>query len=192
MNLDETFAVPRFLQFIDLGYLLEGSKVTDNHFKERLSNVKDINEVGNINAKRQSILRASFISAFSILEQNLDEIVNMQSDVPSIKIKPKDLKDRGIKRSISYANKVLDYKIDITKSHWINTFILQDVRNHLVHYGSDFSNTTEHNKKYEKFSTLSLINLRPTICFSIEQLEEICELFMQCVDDFNNIDESSA
>jgi hypothetical protein len=192
MNLDETFSVPRFLQFIDLAYLLEGSKVTDNHFKEKLSQAKDRNEVGNINATRQSILRSSFISAFSILEQNLDEIVNMQSDIPTIKIKPNDLKDRGIRRSITYANKVLGYNIDIKKSHWVNAFALQEVRNHLVHYGSDFSNSTEHNKKYEKFSNLSLINLRPTICFSIEQLDQICDHFMECVGDFNNIDEDTA
>lgn len=111
-----TFSTPRFLKIIDLTYLIEGVKVTDQHFDKKVSMTDDLNEIGNLNATRQSLLRAAFISAYSIFEQNLDEIVQMESE--NKLIKPGDLKDSGINRSIKYAQKVLDYKLNLELEHW--------------------------------------------------------------------------
>lgn len=75
---NQTFHYPRFLSFFDFDYLYEGAKVADDYFSSQISSlsiVKDSNKIGNINATRQSLLRAVFISSYATLEQNLDEIM---------------------------------------------------------------------------------------------------------------------
>lgn len=147
---DTTFSVPRFLSFIDLAYLFEAAKATDEYFASKISAIsisEDRNEIGNINATRQSLLRAVFIS--------------------------------------SYANKVLGKNIDTTKAHWKNLLILQEVRNHLVHYGPKFSDSNEHQKRFDKFSNSKFVTLRPVICFTIEQIESVIQLYIDCVNDFS-------
>ncbi len=98
---DTTFSVPRFLSFIDWAYLYEAAKATDEHFASKISAISisdGRNEIGNINATRQSLLRAVFISSYAILEQNLDELVHMEQKKLGAMLSPNDLKDRGINR----------------------------------------------------------------------------------------------
>ena len=186
---DITFSVPRFLSFIDLAYLFEGAQATDKYFLSKIASAcgsEASNEIGNINATRQSLLRAVFISSYAILEQNLDELMNMEQAKQKVLLAPNDLKDRGVNRSLTYANKVLNKKIDASSAHWKDLLMLQEIRNHLVHYGADFSGSKEHQKRFEKFSTSKFVTLRPVICFTIEQIEKIMELYMDCVNDFSN------
>jgi hypothetical protein len=192
---ETTFSVPRFLSFIDLGYLYEAAKVTDEHFSSKISaisNSDSLNEIGNINATRQSLLRAVFISSYSILEQSLDELMLMEQKKNDVVISPNDLKHRGVNRSITYANKVLGKNIDTSKTHWKELQNLQEVRNHLVHYGAEFSGTSEHQKRFDKFLNSKFVTLRPVICFTISQIELVIQLYMDCVKDFSDGEESKA
>ena len=185
---DITFSVPRFLSFIDLAYLLEAAKAADDHLASKLPttpNAENGNSTGNINATRQSLLRAVFIASYAILEQNLDELVNMERAKNSISLSPSELKDRGIVRSLTYANKILGKRIDKNLPHWKDLLSLQDVRNHLVHYGPDFDNSENHNDRFEKFTKSDYVTLRPVICFTIDQIENIFSLYMECVNDFS-------
>ncbi|KJR29826.1 hypothetical protein BOO91_21465 [Vibrio navarrensis] len=111
-SFDTGMSLPRFLQFIDLAYLVEGTRLTNEQFDKMMLEAADDDRKRNINATRQNIMRSIFISSFSILEQNLDEIVQMKSKAAPVDIKPNDLKDRGIQRSITYATKVLNIEVD--------------------------------------------------------------------------------
>ena len=184
--------LPRFLQFIDLSYLVEGAKLTEEQFNKMILEVHDDDRKRNINVTRQNIMRSVFISAFSILEQNLDEIVQMQSEIALVDLIPNDLKDRGIQRSITYAEKVLKLKLDITQKHWQMAFKLQKVRNHLVHFGSSFSDTKEHEKRFDNFSKLTYVSVGASINFTFENIEYISDAFMECVNDFNVAEEKNA
>ena len=91
---DSTFSVPRFLSFIDLAYLLEGAKAADDHLAAKLpdSSTDDgKNAIGNLNATRQSLLRAVFIASYAIIEQNLDELVLMDRAKNNVLLSPSDL-----------------------------------------------------------------------------------------------------
>lgn len=192
---DTTFSVPRFLSFIDFGYLYEAAKAVDEQFASQISSLTDAearNKTGNINATRQSLLRAVFISSYAILEQNLDEIVLMDQKKQGVNLSPNDLKHRGIKRSIVYANKVLGMSIDASQKHWKELQNLQEIRNHLTHYGPDFSDSSEHYKRFSKFSGSEYVTLRPTICFTIEQIENVINLYMDCIDDFSGGEKKNA
>jgi hypothetical protein len=192
---DTTFSVPRFLSFIDLAYLYEAAKAADEQFASQILSLTDAdarNTTGNINATRQSLLRAVFISSYAILEQNLDEIVLMEQKMRGINLSPNDLNHRGINRSIVYANKVLGMSIDTSQKHWNELKNLQEVRNHLTHYGPDFSGSSEHDKRFIKFSGSKYVTLRPIICFTIEQIENVIDLYMDCVDDFSGGEKKNA
>lgn len=182
---DTTFSVPRFLSFIDFAYLFEGAKVADEHFASKISETSDRNEIGNLNATRQSLLRAVFVSSYAILEQNLDELVNMEQKIHKVSLSPNDLRHRGIVRSLTYANKLLNKNIDSTQAHWKDLLMLQEVRNHLAHYGPEFSDSHEHQKRFDKFSNSKFVTLRPLICFTLEQIENVIELYMECIRDFS-------
>lgn len=184
---DPTFSVPRFLSFIDLAYLLEAIKAADEHLSSRLtdsSTTEGRNAIGNLNATRQSLLRAVFIASYAIIEQNLDELVLMERSKNNVSLLPSDLKDRGITRSLTYSNKVLGKNVDTNATHWKDLLFLQELRNHLVHYGPDFADTKDHSNKFKKFINSDYVTLRPVICFTIKQIEHIFDLYMTCVDDF--------
>lgn len=185
---DTTFSVPRFLSFIDLAYLLEAIKVADEHLAAKIPGVgtNDARNVtGNLNATRQSLMRAVFIASYATIEQNLDELVLMEREKRSVALSPSDLKHRGVARSLTYAIKVLGKDIDQNDSHWKDLLILQDVRNHLAHYGPSFADSKDHDTRFRKFSNFEYVTLRPVICFTIEQIEKILDLYMTCIDDFS-------
>lgn len=181
----ETYSVPRFLSFIDLAYLQEAIKVVDQHFQSEIHGTDERDKIGNLNATSQSLFRAAFISAFATLEQNLDELVRMYQEKKGISLSPADLKHRGIKRSTVYANKVLKMEIDISQRHWQDVNLLQDLRNHLVHFGTEISGSKEHLNLYERLQKSEYVSLNPIPYFSLEQLENIISLFMLCIDDFS-------
>ncbi|WP_395006145.1 hypothetical protein [Undibacterium sp.] len=186
---DITFSVPRFLSIIELMYLFEAIKATDAHFVELLKNATssaDHNKIGNINATRQSLLRAAFIASYGIVEQNLDEIVKMKGAKDNVTVSPSDLRDSGIKRSLTYAKKVLKINIDENVQHWQELFEIQAIRNHLVHYGAGFDESDDHEKRFKKFSVSKYVTLRPEVCFTLIQIETIFNLYVKCVHDFSN------
>lgn len=185
---DSTFGVPRFLSFIDLAYLLEAAKAADDHLAEKLpssTTEEGRNKIGNLNATRQSLLRAVFISSYGIIEQNLDELVAMERAKRRVSLAPSDLKDHGVKRSLTYAVRVLGAKIDTEATHWKDLFLVQDLRNHLVHYGPDFANGKEHEDRFRRFKNSDYVTLRPMICFTIPQIEHLFGLYMTCINDFS-------
>lgn len=185
---DSTYGVPRFLSFIDLAYLLEAAKAADEHLAAKLpagSSEGDRHAIGNLNATRQSLLRAVFISSYGIVEQNLDELVLMERAKLGTPLAPSDLKDRGITRSLTYATKVLGKNINLSATHWKDLLLVQELRNHLIHYGSDFADTKDHGDRFRKFSTSDYVTLRPLICFTISQIEHLFGLYMKCIDDFS-------
>jgi hypothetical protein len=185
---ETTYGVPRFLSFIDLAYLLEAAKATDEYFAAKLPAGVAEDErhaIGNLNATRQSLLRAVFISSYGIIEQNLDELVLMERSRLGVSLSPSDLRNRGIARSLTYAVKVLGKSIDLSAPHWKALLWVQDLRNHLVHYGPDFANTEDHGKRLKRFSNSDYVSLRPLICFTIPQIENLFGLYMRCIDDFS-------
>lgn len=185
---DSTYGVPRFLSFIDLAYLLEAAKAADEHLAAKLpagTTEDERHAIGNLNATRQSLLRAVFISSYGIVEQNLDELALMERAKLGTSLAPSDLKDRGITRSLTYATKVLGKKINISASHWKDLLLVQDLRNHLVHYGPDFADTKDHGNRFKRFSNSDYVTLRPLICFTIPQIEHLFGLYMTCIDDFS-------
>jgi hypothetical protein len=185
---DTTFSVPRFLSFIDLAYLFEAAKLADEVFASKLATCQmpdDQGHVGNINATRQSLLRAVFIASYAIIEQNLDEIVVMRRASTRTLLAPNDLKDRGISRSLTYANKALGHKIDLSQQSWKDLMLLQEVRNHLTHYGPDFDDSKEHDNRHVRFASSEYVTLRPVICFTINQIEKIFGLYTDCIRDFS-------
>ncbi|EGR5123517.1 hypothetical protein CX029_17545 [Vibrio cholerae] len=184
-------SLPRFLQFIDLAYLVEGSRLTNEQFDKMMLEAVD-DRKQNINATRQNIMRSIFISSFSILEQNLDEIVQMKSKSALVDIKPHDLKDRGIQRSITYAIKVLNMQLDTSQNHWQIVFQLQKLRNHLVHYGSTFSDTQEHEKLLINFHKIHYVSMTDSINFTQENIEMISRTFHKCIRDFHEAKRKNA
>lgn len=185
---DETFDVPRLLAFIDLAYLQEALEVADTHLSDKVGKVvttEDRNRAGNVNASRQSLMRAAFISSFASIEQNLDEIANMERTKQQVTLAPSDLKNRGIKRSLAYANKVLGRDLNVEEGPWKDLLLLQEVRNHLVHYGPGFSDSSEHRKRFERLDRSKYLSLRPTICFTMEQIGSIFELYMECIEQYS-------
>jgi hypothetical protein len=185
---DSTFRIPRFLSFIDLAYLLEAAKAADEHLAAKLpdsSTEEGRNVIGNLNATRQSLLRAVFIASYATGEQNLDELVAMERAKNGVSLAPTDLKDRGIARSLTYATKVLGKKIDTGATHWKDLLLMQDLRNHLVHYGPDFADTKDHGDRFRRFANSDYVTLRPIVCFTIFQIEHLFGLYMTCVDDFS-------
>ncbi|WP_332399872.1 hypothetical protein [Vibrio metschnikovii] len=191
-SFDTGMSLPRFLQFIDLSYLLEGTRLTNEQFDKMVLEASDDDRKRNINITRQNIMRSIFISSFSILEQNLDEIVQMQSKFSMVDIRPNDLKDRGINRSITYAEKVLKMRINTEQKHWQMVFQLQKLRNHLVHYGSTFSESKEHEKLWNNFYKLPYISMTDSINFTYENVETIVQAFKQCIRDFNEAKRKNA
>ena len=190
---DTTYGVPRFLSIIDLAYLLEAAKVADDHFSAKLPvgvTEEERHTIGNLNATRQSLLRAVFISSYGIVEQNLDELVLMERAKLGTSLAPSDLKDRGIARSLTYATKVLGKKIDKSAGHWKDLLLVQELRNHLIHYGPDFADTKDHEARFKKFSNSDYVTLRPLICFTVAQIEHLFGLYMKCIDDFSRNDKA--
>ena len=179
-----TYDVPRFMSFIELAYLHEAITATDKYFQEKIESTEDRDDIGNLNATRQSLHHAAFLSACAMIEQHLDANCIMDGERRNVKVKPNDLRHRGVYRSIAYANKVLGYSIDRNESPWKELFQLQEVRNHLIHFGPSFDTSDEHAKRIEKFNNLSFVSLRPTICFSIDQLIEVRDLLMSCAESF--------
>ena len=185
---NSTYGVPRFLSFIDLAYLLEAHKAEDANLAAKLpagSNEGDRHAIRHLNTTRQSLLRAVFISSYGIIERNLDELVLMERAKRGISLSPSDLKDRGIARSLTYATKVLGRKINVSATHWKDLLLVQDLRNHLVHYGPDFADTKDHGDRFKRFSNSDYVTLRPLICFTIPQIEYLFGLYMKCIDDFS-------
>jgi hypothetical protein len=185
---DSTYGVPRFMSFIDLAYLLEAAQAADEHLAAKLpagTTEDERHAIGNLNATRQSLLRAVFISSYGIVEQNLDELVLMERAKLGTALAPTDLKDRGIVRSLTYATKVLGKNIDLSATHWKDLFFVQDLRNHLIHYGPDFADNNDHGNRFKKFSNSDYVTLRPLICFTIPQIEHLFGLYMKCIDDFS-------
>lgn len=183
-----TYDVPRFLSFIELAYLFEAAKLADTELAKKITDTDLVDKrdlIGNINATRQSLLRSVFISSYAVLEQYFDEITHMERERQKIMLAPSDLKDHGITRSLKYSKKVLGKELNENTSHWKELKFLQEVRNHLVHYGSGFDDSTEHEKRYMKFKNSDYVTLRPSICFSLEQIAKIFELYQICIDDFN-------
>ncbi len=185
---DTTFAVPRFLALTNLSYLMEAVSAADEHLSSRLIDKDPKTDthsfIGNLNAARQNLLRAAFIASYAIVEQNLDEILLLTKEKKNLKVAPSDLKDRGISRSIKYAQLVLDSPISTEVGDWKDLAFLQDLRNHLVHYGEGFGSSREHEHRFKRYSVSRYVTLRPEICFTINQLQEIFELYVRCVDDF--------
>jgi len=181
---DVTFDVPRFMSFIDLAHLSEAIKVTDQYFQDKINGTEDRNEIGNLNATRQSVHRSAFLSSCAIIDQHLDANCIKDAERCGIQLRPKDLRTGGIYRSIDYANKVLGYAIDRSMPPWKELGDMQDLRNHLIHFGPGFDNSPEHAKRIEKYKKLSFVSLRPTICFSYSQLMEVQSLLMDCVESF--------
>ncbi|WP_075186170.1 hypothetical protein [Teredinibacter haidensis] len=180
----EVYSVPRFLSFIDLAYLYEGLKVVDQHFQCEIDKAEDKDKIGNLNATCQSLYRSAFISLCSTLEQNLDELAHMAKEKQEASLSPGDLKDRGIKRSVSYANKVLGFSIDINQKHWKDTYVLYDLRNHLVHYGPVFSGSNKHLNLYNRLKNSEYVSFKSIPVFTLDHIEKIINTFMLCIDDF--------
>lgn len=86
---------------------------------------------------------------------------------------------------MNYATKVLGKKINLSATHWRDLLLVQDLRNHLIHYGPDFADTKEHNDRIRKFSNADYVTLRPLICFTIPQIEHLFGLYMKCIGDFS-------
>ena len=185
---DSTYGVPRFLSFIDLAYLAEAAKAADEHLAAKLpagATEDERHAIGNLNATRQSLLRAVFIASYGIVEQNLDELVLMERAQLGTSLAPSDLKDRGILRSVTYATKVLGKEINMSATHWRDLLLVQELRNHLIHYGPDFADTKDHDERFKRFSSSDYVTLRPRICFTIPQIEHLFGLYMTCVNDFS-------
>jgi hypothetical protein len=62
---------------------------------------------------------------------------------------------------------------------------MQEVRNHLVHYGPDFADTKDHDDRFRRFNNVEYVKLRPTICFTLDQIENIFALYLVCINDFS-------
>ena len=176
--------IPRLLGYLDWIYLREALKATDTYFEDALSKTNDENEIKNINATRQTLYRASFISICATIEQSLDERVRLQQQKQKKKISPSDLKHRGIKRSIVYANKVLERNIDIKKQCWKDAELLQELRNKLVHDGPGFPGKSENKKLCVALNNTNYVSFNPGPYFSREQLNNTIDLFKECLRDY--------
>ena len=178
-----TYGVPRLLAFVEAAYLREAMlaafQTLDRKRKDLDSSDRD--ELGNLNATDQALRRAFFISFFAILEQNLDEVVTMAGERLGKRLKPSDLRARGVKRSLAFAEKVLGADIDTSKSPWAEVIELQELRNHLVHYGSGFDSSKEHRRRRQRFERIDGIQMRPMICFAKHVLEGFLGYFAECV-----------
>ncbi|WP_155845312.1 hypothetical protein [Chitinilyticum aquatile] len=192
---DLTYCVPRFLSVVNLAYLYEAAKTADKVFDDQVKKAMTEggdDSIGNINAARQSLLRAVFISAYGVLEQNIDEIIDVKRAAADISLLPSDLSHKGIIRSVVYAEKVLGKKVDRSTEVWQDLKFLQKVRNHLVHYGEGFSNSNDHTKIHSQCMKSKYLTCRPEICFSIDQIGAIFNLYVAFVEHFSHCCSASA
>lgn len=141
-------------------------------------------EISNIESTKQALYRSIFISAMSCFEQNLDEICVMRAEKSGSKWRPSDLKDRGVNRSIKYAQKELGKDINKSKGPWPTIFLLIELRNHLVHYGANLSDNAEHLKIYKSLSNGEYVSFEAVILFNREQLENSFSLLLKGVKNF--------
>ena len=174
---------PRFLSFFDWAYLLDAVEFNEKYFEEKLASLDDEKKT-ELNTVRQSLYRAVFISAFATLEQNLDEIACTAQLNKQINLSPTDLRHRGIRRSIVYAQKVLGRDLDITQEHWKDVFTLQEMRNHLVHQDPDLGQYGDKKSLYEKLAKSKFVSFNPELSISKDQLTEIINLFIKCIEDY--------
>ena len=181
-----TTQLPREFSIFEICFLLDAAQFADDTYNQKVEVAeanKEYQNIGNINATRQALFRSVFISFFAVFEQYLDVFVNTAKKDLGLTSSPKDLNSTGIKRSIEYAKKELNKDVDTKPKCWQTMFLLQKVRNHLVHYGHDFD-TEEHNKIIKICKSSSYVSLNPAICFSIKQLESIGELLGDCAASF--------
>ncbi len=177
-----TYGSPRFLAIVEMAFLreaMEGAFKTLERRREELA-PSDRDGWGNYNATVQALRRSFFIGAYSLLEQNLDEVVSMAGKRLGKCLKPSDLRATGVKRSFTFAKKVLGAEIDLGKGPLHDVLDLQRLRNHLVHYGAGFRSSNEKRTR-EGFERIDGIALRPMICFEDHALDKFLELFVECV-----------
>lgn len=183
-DLEVTYGPPRLLAIIELAYLREAMVAALSVLgKKRNELAEDREALGNLNATDQAMRRAFFISSFAILEQNMDEVVSLAGERLGKLLKPSDLRDGGVRRSLAFAEKVLGAPIGTSQSPWRDLLALQELRNHLIHYGSGFGPSDEHRKRRQRFMRIGGISFRPMICFDDHAIDEYLELFVRCIDE---------
>lgn len=88
---------------------------------------------------------STFISYFSILENELSEISRKAKEYLRLQFGESDLKDKGIERSKNYLEKSLELKIT-DRDHWQKLKLYQSVRNALVHNKGRVKNSDDCSK----------------------------------------------
>lgn len=182
--LDAFQSIPRFLACLELLHLYEAAKASDAYLAAKLPDGNSEEDVGMkhfVNATRQSLLRSIFISSFAVVEQNIDAFVVERAKIKGTSLRPSDLRGKGIKRSLHFANKVLEKKINLNAAIWVKLLLVQDLRNHLVHYGPDFEESGDHKDRIARFSTLDFVTPLPLICFTTQQLEHLFGFYVECI-----------
>ncbi|ACS93553.1 conserved hypothetical protein [Teredinibacter turnerae T7901] len=138
----------------------------------------DVDKIGNINAARQSLYGSTFVSAIACFEQALDEYCIMLAKKEGSPWRPSDLKDRGIKRSIKFLKKAFGRALSESQEPWITIFALIGLRNHIVHFGSTLTDSSEHLKLYKSLSNEDYVTFKDVICFNVTQLEKVFRIIM--------------
>jgi hypothetical protein len=101
----------------------------DYSYEEAIENISSFPEV---------LRRSAFLSAFILLESNLETICSHLEMANNSPIKARDLRGSGIMRASKYIRSLHSYEISGTM-HWPEILRLQDIRNILVHSNGAFS-----------------------------------------------------
>lgn len=80
--------------------------------------------------------KSALISLYSFLEFELDNLCALLKKQEGYKIDFKDIKGKGIERSILYLKKVANLQLDKGDSIWLEVINIQKIRNLIVHNNS--------------------------------------------------------
>ena len=149
----------------------------DYSYEETIENISSFPEV---------LRRSAFLSAFILLESNLETICSHLEIANNSPIKAKDLRGSGIMRASKYIRSLHNYEISSTK-HWPEILRFQDIRNILVHSNGEFSEEMLNQPvgKYVKVSQLVAYEKRDSANYYVLSVKKgFCEHAATIIEEF--------
>lgn len=90
------------------------------------------------------------LSLYSVVEAALDQYCILCNEKMNLKIELQDLKDKGITRSVTYLEKVVEIEVVKSDNRWAKMKLINEIRNDFIHRSGYISNNNKINKYREE------------------------------------------
>lgn len=84
---------------------------------------------------RQHIRKALFVALYSLFEDEMEQLCDHIAEQRALRLRARDLSDRGITRSRNYMKKVLDVEVPDDEEEWSEIAMFGKIRNIIAHRG---------------------------------------------------------